>query len=72
LSHFQRPILFPQNKPIITEQKITIQELTDKRSLSIVKYLSEITVGMPIKFIAEGAGYKEGSPSIEIILSPYF
>ena len=64
-------ILYPQNKPKITGKKITVQELTDRRSDSIVKYLSQLTSGMPIKFIGEGIGYKEGNPSIEIIISPY-
>lgn len=57
----------PLNKPLITNNKITIKDLTYKRAKSIVDYLSSITSGMPIKFIVEGEGYKEGNPSIKII-----
>lgn len=59
-------LLYPQNKPLKTNNKITVIELTEKRSESVVNYLSEITKGMPIKFIPTGLGYKEGNPSLVI------
>lgn len=56
----------PNNKPIQTTNKITILELTEKRANSVSKYLSGLTKGMPIKFVCEGLGYKEGNPSLKI------
>ena len=59
-------LLYPQNKPNRSDNKITVIELTEKRANSVVNYLSELTKGMPIKFNAIGSGYKEGNPSLEI------
>lgn len=56
----------PQNKPEFTSEKTSIKELTQKRAESIVSYLQEISAGMPINFVAEGLGYKEGNPVVSL------
>jgi hypothetical protein len=61
-------ILFPQNKPKMTRDKITVKELTEKRASSIVKYLSQISEGMKINFIPDGMGYKNGDHKIIIYI----
>lgn len=60
-------LLYPQNKPVQTSSKITVKELTEKRALSVVEYLSKISLGMPIKYSHNGVGYKEGSPSLNLV-----
>ena len=59
-------LLYPQNKPSFTKNKITIKDLTDKRSVSVISYLKEISGGMLIDFIPEGIGYREGTPVLRI------
>lgn len=59
-------LLFPENKPKISRDKITVKELTEKRAKSVVGYLSQISEGMKISFIPEGLGYKIGDPKIKI------
>jgi hypothetical protein len=59
-------LLYPQNKPRNSSKKVSIFKLTEKRADSICAYLSKISEGMPIKFISEGEGYKEGDPSLKI------
>jgi hypothetical protein len=60
-------LLYPQNKPVQTNSKITVKELTEKRALSIVEYLSKISLGMPIEYSHKGIGYKEGNPSLNLV-----
>jgi hypothetical protein len=59
-------LLYPQNKPILTENKITVKELTERRAISIVDYLNSITLGMPINYLYEGLGYADGNPVLSI------
>jgi hypothetical protein len=59
-------LLYPQNKPNRTDNKISVIELTEKRASSVVNYLSGLTMGMPIKFNSIGFGYKEGNPTLQI------
>lgn len=56
----------PENKPEITNIKITVKEITEKRADSVIKYLSDLTTGMPIEYISEGIGYKEGNQTLGI------
>jgi hypothetical protein len=60
-------LLYPQNKPIQTSNKITVKELTERRALSIVEYLNKISFGMPIEYFPKGIGYKEGNPSLNLV-----
>ena len=60
-------LLYPQNKPIQTSNKITVKELTERRALSIVEYLNRISSGMPIEYFPKGIGYKEGNPSLNLV-----
>lgn len=60
-------LLYPQNKPIQTSNKITVNELTERRALSVVEYLNEISSGMPIEYFPKGIGYKEGNPSLNLV-----
>ena len=62
-------LLFPQNKPIKSDSKITILELTEKRANSVAEYLKSITAGMPINYTSEGLGYGEGESAINIAYS---
>ena len=59
-------LLYPQNKPISTDIKITVRELTERRAISIVDYLNSITSGMPINYTYEGLGYANGNPILGI------
>lgn len=59
-------LLYPQNKPISTSNKITVKELTERRSIAVVDYLNSITAGMPISYTYEGLGYVEGNPVLNI------
>jgi hypothetical protein len=59
-------LFYPQNKPSKTETKVSVIELTEKRSKSVVDYLSGLTSGMPIKYSNSGDGYKDGNPSLII------
>ena len=59
-------LLYPQNKPNRTDNKISVIELTEKRANSVANYLSELTKGMPITFNPIGSGYKEGNPTLQI------
>lgn len=59
-------LIYPQNKPTRTSNKVTVLELTEKRANSVANYLTSLTKGMPIKFICEGLGYKEGSPVLNV------
>lgn len=59
-------LLYPQNKPISTSNKITVRELTERRAIAIVDYLNSITAGMPINYSYEGLGYVEGNPILNI------
>jgi hypothetical protein len=62
-------LLYPQNKPRISSNKISILKLTEKRAKSVCEYLSKISEGMPIKFVAIGEGYKEGDSSLKISIN---
>lgn len=62
-------LFFPQNKPIQTSNGITVKELTEKRALSVIEYMSQISVGMPIEYSHKGIGYQEGNPTLKIIIS---
>ena len=59
-------IVCPQNSPLITKNKITIMELTEKRAKSVSNYLNELSQGMMIHINNNGLGYKENSNMIEI------
>lgn len=59
-------LLYPQNKPISTSNKITVRELTERRAIAIVDYLNSLTAGMPISYSYEGLGYVEGNPILNI------
>jgi hypothetical protein len=59
-------LLFPENKPKISKDKITVKRLTEKRAESVIEYLSGISKGMKINFISEGLGYKIGDPKLNI------
>lgn len=61
-------LLYPQNKPNMTNNKISVIELTEKRANSVANYLSALTKGMPIIFNPIGTGYKEGNPTLEIVI----
>ena len=54
------------NRPKITNQKVTIQELTEKRAISICYYLNLYAENYGFKFIPEGLGVKQGAPQILI------
>ena len=56
----------PQNKPEFTAEKSSIKALTQKRAEAVVSYLQELSAGMPINFVAEGLGYKEGNPVVSL------
>lgn len=59
-------LVFPENKPLITNNKVSVKEITEKRSESVIKYLSSLTLGMPIEYIKNGLGYKEGNQTLKI------
>lgn len=59
-------LLYPQNKPTSTINKISIKELTERRAKAVVDYLNSITVGMPINYLHEGIGYIDGNPVLGI------
>ncbi len=59
-------LVHPENKPEKTDKKITVKEITEKRANSVIKYLSSLTEGMPIEYVAEGMGYKEGNQTLGI------
>ena len=61
-------LLYPQNKPIPTSNKISVKDLTEKRALAVVEYLTKISSGMPITYSYNGIGYKEGSPSLNLVV----
>jgi hypothetical protein len=59
-------LLYPQNKPMTTVNKISVKELTERRAKVVVDYLELITAGMPINYLYEGLGYVEGNPILGI------
>lgn len=59
-------LVHPENKPEKTNKKVTVKEITEKRANSVIKYLSTLTEGMPIEYVAEGMGYKEGNQTLGI------
>jgi hypothetical protein len=59
-------LFYPQNKPIQTSNSVTVKELTEKRALAVVEYLSKISTGMPIEYSHRGIGYQEGNPTLNI------
>jgi hypothetical protein len=59
-------LLYPQNKPRISNSKVSVTDLTQKRAESVCEYLSKISDGMKINFSAKGCGYKEGDPTLKI------
>ncbi len=61
-------LLYPQNKPIATSNRTTVKDLTEKRALSVVNYLTKLSSGMPITYSYNGLGYKEGNPSLNLVV----
>ena len=59
-------LIYPENKPSITSNKVTIIEITEKRANSIVGYLQKLSNGMPIEYTGIGGGFKEGNQTISI------
>lgn len=59
-------LIHPENKPVITDIKSTVKEITEKRANSVINYLQRLTEGMPIEYIGIGSGYKEGSQTLGI------
>ncbi len=59
-------LIYPENKPSITSNKVTIIEITEKRANSIVGYLQKLSNGMPIEYVGIGGGFKEGNQTISI------
>ena len=56
----------PENKPKVSSEKITNQELTEKRANSICSYLNKYADNYNFKFIPQGLGILEGASKITI------
>lgn len=60
-------MLHPHNKPLQTDNKITVKKLLQKRSQSVCDYLSLISLGMPIKYSFNEIGLKAENPSLSLV-----
>ena len=58
----------PNNKPKPSDNKITVNKLTEKRAESICNFLNEYALNYGITFIPEGVGIKQGESTIGIQL----
>ena len=61
--------LDPDNKPSATNERITIQSLTEKRADSVCGFLNKWSSNYGINWIAEGLGIREGASAISIHFS---